>query len=190
MLLWQILGGTLGAAGVFALYLAWQKKERSWPIVIGAWALVAGGIWAFAQTSGVDKGPALGIVAFTVFAMIAIAIRAYTSPVKQRREIAPRVNATTRDASVWHEGLSVTLSILAIVFVGLIASVAACTALFMGNRALGMEHTGNLTLTMTSFPLLWAGLATYIGYASNRWGKAGVFALITTASAGIIAATM
>ncbi|MEM1052380.1 MAG: hypothetical protein AAGI28_09830 [Pseudomonadota bacterium] len=190
MLLWQILGSVLSIAGVSALYLSWRRKTRSWPLVLVGWGLIFGAVAAWAQTSGVDKGPALGIIIVILTAMIAIGIVALRTPVKKRRE--PRVRAAVKDAqaSVWHEGLSTTVSILAIVFVGLIASVSACTALFMGSQAAGMEQSANLTLTMFSFPLVWGALSTYIGYSESRSGRAFTLAGMITASAAVIFGTM
>lgn len=190
MLLWQILGTCLSIVGVFALYLSWQGKQRSWPLVLAGWGAVFGAIWAWSQTSGVDKGPALGIIIVVLTAMIGVLVVALRTPVKQRREPKVRNQSDGAQASVWHEGLSTTASILAIVIVGLIASVASCTALFMGNRALGMEHTANLSLTMFAFPMVWAGLATYVGYSNSVGGRAGFLAGLTALSGAIIFANM
>lgn len=189
MLFWQILGICLSIAGVFALYLSWQRRKRSWPLVLGGWALIIGAIVSWAQTSGVDKGPALGIVIVILTAMSAVGIVAAKTPVKLRREPRIRDLSEATQSSVWHEGLSTTASILAIVFVGLIASVAACTALFMGSQAVGVEHTANLTITMFSFPLLWGAISTYIGYSSSVTGRFVTLAGLLTVSAAIMAAT-
>lgn len=189
MLLWQILGTALSIAGVFALYLSWQRKARSWALVLSGWALILAAIASWAQTSGVDKGPALGIVVVVLTALIAVGIVALRTPIKERREPRARVAPDSTRASVWHEGLSTTASILAIVFVGLVASVAACTAFFMGSQAAGMEHTANLTTSMISFPLVWGALSTYVGYSTSRMGRALTLIGIVAASAAIIAAT-
>lgn len=190
MLIWQILGTCLSVAGVFALYLSWQRKARSWPLVITGWALILGAIIAWAQTSGVDKGPALGIVIVILTALTGVGIVALRTPVKQRREPRTRHLAESDQASVWHEGLSMTASILAIVFIGLIASVSACTALFMASQAAGMEHTANLTLTMFSFPMVWAGLSTYLGYSQSPLQKSVILAGMIAVSIAIVFAAM
>lgn len=189
MLFWQILGICLSIAGVFVLYLSWQRRKRSWPLVLGGWALIIGAIVSWAQTSGVDKGPALGIVIVILTAMSAVGIIASKTPVKERREPRTREAIQANQSSVWHEGLSTTASILAIVFVGLIASVAACTALFMGSQAAGVEHTANLTITMFSFPILWGAISTYIGYSSSVPGRFATLFGLVVVSAAIMAAT-
>lgn len=190
MLGWQILGVSLSITGIFALYLSWQRKQRSWPLVAAGWGLIFGAVSAWGQTSGIDKGPALGIIAVVSTALIGVLIVALRTPVKTRREPRPRSQTQSRQASVWHEGLSATASILAIVFVGLTASVACCTAIFMGSRAAGLEHTANLTVTMFSFPLLWAGLATYIGYSNSLSGRTAWLIGIIGISGAVIFATI
>lgn len=190
MLFWQILGTCLSIAGVYALSLSWQRKTRHWPLVLSGWGAILGAILAWAQTSGVDKGPALGIIVVVLTAMIGVFIVALRTPVKQRREPKARALGSANEASVWHEGLSTTASILAIVIIGLIAAMASCTAFFMGSRALGMEHTANLSLTMFAFPMVWAALATYVGYSTSVLGRATFMAGLTVLSGGVIFASM
>ncbi|MEO0919459.1 MAG: hypothetical protein AAFX98_02035 [Pseudomonadota bacterium] len=189
-MIWQLLGLGLATGGVGALYLAWRRKVRSWPLVVIGWVLVLGSIVSWSQTSGVDKGPALGIVAVVLIAMIAVIGSAMNAPVKKRRTVAPRRPSPGGQASVWHEGLSLTGSVLAIVFVGLIAAIASCTALFMVGRTAGMEHTANLTLTMFAFPMVWAGLATFIGYSSNAVSKVLVLMGLAAISTVLLVVTM
>lgn len=174
MLVWQLSGLALSGAGIFALYLAWQRKQRNWGLIGLGWALLLGSLLLWDRTSGVDKGPALGLISITMMAMLAVFGAAMRTPVKQRREARVRNVAADVQARVRHSAAANIASILAIVIVGLVASVAACTALFMGSRSLGMEHTANLSMTMFAFPLAWAGLATYIGYSSNVRSRAGV----------------
>ena len=83
-----------------------------------------------------------------------------------------------------------TASILAIVIVGMIASIAACTAFFLTNRAVGVEHTANIIVTMFAFPTLWAGLATYIGYSNNMGGKIRLLLGLVVVCGAIIFAMM
>lgn len=185
MLLWQLSGLALSGAGIFTLYRAWQRKERDWRLTGLGWALLLGSLLAWDRTSGVDKGPALGLVAITALALVGIAIVAMRTPVKQRREARVRNGTADMQTRVRHSAWANLASILAIVIFGLAASVAACTALFMGSRSLGMEHTANLSLTMFAFPLAWAGLATYIGYSSNVRSRA-TFVFGTLAVSGVI----
>lgn len=190
MLAWQIGSTALAALGLFVLYLSWQSKARNWPLVGAGWFCLVGSILGWSKTSGVDKGPALGLVVMTLLALGAVAIVALRTPIKQRREVSPRIVASSQEASVWHEGLSITISVLAIVFVALFASVAVCTALFMASQASGLEHTANLTMTMIAFPLVWAGLAVFTGYSNNGWVKAGVLFGTLIASSGIVSILM
>lgn len=174
MVLWQLSGLALSGAGIFVLYLAWQGKQRNWGLTGLGWALLLGSIVSWDQTSGVDKGPALGLISITMMAMLAVFVVAMRTPVKQRREARVRNAIADVQTRVRHSPWANLASILAIVILGLVASVAACTALFMGSRSLGIEHTANLSLTMFAFPLAWAGLATFIGYSSNVRTRAGV----------------
>ncbi len=190
MVIWQVLGLGLAAMGVYSLYFAWQRKARSWPLVVAGWVLVLGSITSWSQTSGVDKGPALGVVAVILVALITIIAAAIKAPVKTRRTITPRQPQQSWQASVWHEGLSITASILAIAILALIAALASCTAMFMAGRAVGLEHTANLTLSMFAFPMAWAGLATFIGYSTSTFLRAAVLLGLAVVSAAIILVTM
>lgn len=190
MALWQLSGLVLSGAGIFALYLAWKAKQRNWPLIGLGWALLLGSLIAWDRTSGVDKGPALGLISITMMAMLAIFVVAMRTPVKQRREARVRNVMADAQTRVRHSAWANLASVLAIVIFGLVASVAACTALFMGSRSLGMEHTANLSLTMFAFPLSWAGLATYIGYSSNVRARAGVLVGMLALSGVIIFSSM
>ena len=190
MLIWQIAGVVLAGAGVGALYLAWQRKQRSWPLVLTGWTLLLGSIVAWGKTSGVDKGPALGIIAAIIITMIAVVIAGLRTPIKQRREPRTRIRGGAALAATRSAALAQTATIVVILLAGLAVSLAACTALFMTNRTLGLEHTANLTLTMFSFPLVWAGLATSIGYVHGVRTRATLLCCILAISTAIILATM
>lgn len=190
MWLWQLSGLALSGAGIFALYLAWRCKQRSWPLIGGGWALLLVSVLSWGQTSGVDKGPALGLVSITLTAMLAICIVAMRTPVKHRRGPRARIVPAEVPARARNSGWSTLVHILAIAILGLCVSVAACTALFMGSRSLGMEHTANLSLTMFAFPLVWAVLATYIGYSASFRGRAGILLSALALSTVIIFSTM
>ncbi|MDM7957461.1 hypothetical protein [Blastomonas sp.] len=190
MVLWQLSGLVLSAAGLFALHRAWQAKQRHWGLIGLGWALLLGSVLVWGRTSGVDKGPALGLISITIMAMLAIFVAAMRTPVKQRRQARVRNGMADTQTRVRHSAAANVASILAIVIFGLAASVAACTALFMGNRALGMEHTANLSLTMFAFPLAWAGLATYIGYSSSIRTRATVLTGVLALSSVIIFSSM
>ncbi|MEM1195001.1 MAG: hypothetical protein AAGH57_02765 [Pseudomonadota bacterium] len=185
-----VLGIALGAAGIAALYVGWKQKKRNWLLVFVGWSLLLGCLMVWGQLSGIDKGPALGLVSIVITALLAILIIALRSPVKQRREPRIRQRDLGDQASVWHEGLSVTASVLAIVFVGLVVSIAACSALFMASRSLGVEESANLTITMFAFPLSWAGLATYIGYSPSPMSKAFTLLMGLILSGAIIAVSV
>ena len=189
-LAWQISGLISASLGIFLLYLGWSRKKRSWSIIIPAWMLVFVSIFSWGQTSGIDKGPALGIVALTMLALAAVLIVAFRTPIIERRIVSPRGTSAQQPASVWHEGLAVAGTVIAIIFVGLIVAITNCTAIFMACRAAGLEHTANLTITMTAFPLIWAMLATYIGYGRNKALKSVFLVAVFGISAVTIVATM
>jgi uncharacterized membrane protein len=190
MVLWQIAGVVLAGAGVGALYLAWQRKQRSWPLVSAGWVLLLGSIMAWGKTSGVDKGPALGIIFAIIIAMIAVVIAGLRTPLKQRREPRTRATGSATLAATRSAALAQTATIAVILLAGLAVSLAACTALFMTARTLGLEHTANLTLTMFSFPLVWAGLVTSFGYVHGVRTRATLLSCFLAISVAIILATM
>jgi hypothetical protein len=160
--------------GILALHLAWRQKKRNWPLVGTGWALVLASILAWDQTSGADKGPALGIVSLVLLALLAVALVAWRTPVKLRRAAVSRTLRDEPQPNGKAGAISRTVAVITIVFAGLIVAISTSTAVFMANRAAGMEHTGNLTIAMFSFPLIWAALATFVGYSPSTVRKAAV----------------
>lgn len=183
-LAWQVTGVLLGAAGIAALYLAWQRKEKSAALPVVGWTLVAASILAWSRTSGIDKGPALGIVAIVLIALAVLGISALMTPPRSRR--AQRTRAV-RDGE---GGGSMTaraagtkaLMLAVIVLLGFAAALATCSALFLAGHRAGLEHTGNLAAAMFAFPMVWAGVATWLGYHANPARGAAILAALLAAA--------
>lgn len=171
MLFWQVSGILAAAMGVYALFLSWKRSSRSWPLVLTGWSLIFACVLAWAQTSGIDKGPALGLIVFMLAALTGVLIVALSTPVKARRKVEPRQYATALDPNPWQAKATTAGSVLAIIVCGLIVSLTGATAIFMANRWGGMEHTANLTWSMFSFPMLWAAVSVFIGFAQSRSRK-------------------
>lgn len=186
LLAWQIGGVLTGAAGIAALYLAWQRKQKSAALTASGWALVAVSILAWSRTSGIDKGPALGILSFVLIALAALGASALRTPLRSRRaqrvRIAPEGG---RSLAVGGAGAK-ALVLVVIVLMGFAAALAACGALFMAGRSAGFEHTGNLAVAMFAFPLVWTGLATWLGYAANPARGAAILCGILAAALPVI----
>lgn len=186
LLAWQIGGVLTGAAGVAALYLAWQRKKAGRALTAFGWALVAVSILAWSRTSGIDKGPALGILSFVLIALVALGVSALRTPPRSRRaqrvRIAPEGG---RSLAVERAGAK-ALMLAVIVLMGFAAALAACGALFIAGRSAGFEHTGNLAAAMFAFPLVWAGLATWLGYAARPARGAAILAGILAAALPVI----
>ncbi|MEM8917400.1 MAG: hypothetical protein AAGE37_00965 [Pseudomonadota bacterium] len=180
------MGLILAVTGLAALYLSWKARSRNWPLVCSGWAMISLSILSWAQTSGVDKGPALGIVVLVLVSMLAVLGSALRMPVKIRRKAANR-DTETKNGDGWRESLAATGKILSIILLGVVTSVAACTALFVVNKTLGLEHTANLTITMFVFPLIWAAFSVFIGYAGNLWRKGAVIAGLLGLSTAAVA---
>ena len=186
LLAWQIGGVLTGAMGIAALYLAWQRKEASRALTAAGWALVAVSILAWSRTSGIDKGPALGILGIVLTALAALAISALRTPPRARRAQRARIApAEGRGPAVEAIGRK-ALMLAVIVPLGFAAALAVCGALFMAGRAAGVEHTGNLAAAMFAFPLVWAGLATAIGYAGKPARGAVMLSGILAAALAVI----
>ncbi|MBO6769092.1 MAG: hypothetical protein JJ901_12435 [Erythrobacter sp.] len=188
MMAWQIGGTILAIAGVVALYLSWRSRRRSWPLVLSGWALLLGAVVAWGNTSGVDKGPALGIVVVVIVASAGVLLVALRRPVKRRRRIEPRIVAQVVERP-GSKNLSITANAVAIVLLGFLTSITVATAIFMAGRSAGTEHTANFTVTMFAFPVLWAALTTFIGYSRSMVARAVVVFGAMALSAAIIAVT-
>jgi hypothetical protein len=189
-MIWQAGGIGLALAGVGALYLSWKGKDRSWPLVAAGWMLLAASIISWAQTSGTDKGSALGIVSAVLVALGFVGAAAISAPTKRRRAAPMRSLPAEARTNVWHDGLRAGVAAIALVFVALVASIATCTAFFTIARSAGVEHTANLTVSMFAFPIALAGFTTFLTYCEDAGRKAAWTALPTILSAVIVAAAL
>ncbi|AOL22894.1 hypothetical protein Ga0102493_111873 [Erythrobacter litoralis] len=186
---WQTGGVVLAGAGLATLYLAWKRKTRFWPLVLGGWSLIAASLWSWAQVSSAERGIALGTVAAVLLALGLIGARAISAPVKARRQVPQRL-ASVPDPALSGQGWRAGAGIAAMIVLALFVSAGMCTALFMLARSAGMEHTANLTMTMFAFPLLLAALTTFVAYAEGGRTKAMSLAGLGLGSAVAVAATM
>ncbi|QTD56800.1 hypothetical protein [Parasphingorhabdus cellanae] len=169
--IWQFTGLAAATAGIFLLRSSWQQRHKTPARLVFGWLCILGSIIAWSQTSGADKGSALGIIVVVVIAVLAVTVTAVQAPIRERR--AARVSQNKPDqtqkpgyarAVKWWDGL----------LVGPIAGLSAMsvsTLLFVSNRSIGMEHTANLTVAMFAFPLVWAGLAVLSGADQNMKRK-------------------
>lgn len=187
-MMWQAGGIGLALAGVGALYLSWSRKGRSWPLVTIGWMLITASIASWAQTSGADKGSALGIVAAILVALGFVGAAAMSGPTKLRRAAPVRSLPAYVQENAWQEGLRAGFAVVVLVLVALTVSIAICTALFTAARAAGVEHTANLTVSMFAFPLALAGFTTFLAYCDDARRKAAWIAAPTFLSVLIAAA--
>lgn len=186
LLAWQIGGVLTGAMGIAALYLAWQRKETSRALTAFGWALLGVSIIAWSRTSGVDKGPALGILGIVLTALAALAISALRTPSRPRRAQRARI-APEGGRGLGVEAIGNKAMMLAVIVpLSFVAALAACGALFIAGRSAGFEHTGNLAAAMFAFPLVWAGLATWLGYAGKPARGAVMLSGILAAALAVI----
>ena len=186
LLAWQIGGVLTGTAGIAALDRAWQRKEAGWALTAFGWALAAVSILAWSRTSGIDKGPALGILSFVLIALAALGVSALRTPPRSRRVQRVRIAPEGSRSLAVEGGGAKALMLAVIVLMGFAAALAACGALFMAGRSAGFEHTGNLAATMFAFPLIWAGLATWLGYAAKPARCAAILTGILAAALPVI----
>lgn len=184
LLAWQITGVLLGLAGIAALHLAWQRKEKIAALPVVGWTLVAASILAWSRTSGIDKGPALGILAIVLIALAVLAMSAWRTPPRARRAQRERVahNGERGGSLTAHAAGTRALMLAVIVLLGFAAALAACSALFLAGHSVGFEHTGNLAVAMFAFPMVWAGLATWLGYHANPVRGAAILAALLAAA--------
>jgi len=160
----SVLGLVFATGGIVLLYLSWQRSKRSWALVVGGWTFVVFSIFAWAQTSGIDKGPAKGIVAFILLALAALSVRAFQSPTKKRRTInrgAKPVPVQRADKTLWMRRV---YDVILLTLLSGLAALAFSTMTFMAGKAMGAEHTANLTISFFMLPILWAIFAVMAGY--------------------------
>lgn len=155
--------------GIWLLRAAWRLKKLNGPRLLSGWALIFASFVVWAQTTGTDKGTALGIVCITLVALAFLGSTALRASVREERQRQERIAP------------SVTLGWLAIahrVFAGLLigplsglSALALSAAAFVVFHDIGWEHTANLITAMFAFPLIWAGLAVVSGVDSFLWRK-------------------
>ncbi|GAA0477579.1 hypothetical protein GCM10009096_19340 [Parasphingorhabdus litoris] len=164
VLLWQLTGIVSAIGGVYLLHKAWHKRFGANLEIIGGVLLILFSIIAWVQTSGADKGTALGIIVLIIVGGLAVLISALQTPKRKAKEgRSPSehvLSASSAGAMVWLQ--RIYHGLLLFLLSGL-AAVSVSSALFMMFRWLGMEHSVNLTIAAFAFSILWASLAVYVG---------------------------
>jgi CDP-diglyceride synthetase len=187
-MIWTLLGVVTAIGSVGLLYAAWSKRSRSWQLILGGWFLATVSLVSWSQTSGVDKGSAKAIVAFILIVLTVLAVLAYRSPVKQRRNI----EREPAQAIEVRSGLKIwamrSYNFILLLLVSGLAAMSISTAAFMVGRAVGAEHTANLTVSMFLFPILWAIFSVVTGYASRPLVKSAVLCVLAVVPALLIPA--
>lgn len=162
--LWQFVGVAAAIGGIFLLRKAWRKRFDTSLDVFGGSLLILFSITAWSQTSGADKGAALGIIVVVIVGGLAVLMTALQAPKRTRKEgrrLPERASEhPPAGAIIWLR--RIYNGILLFLITGL-AAVFMSAGSFMLLRWLGMDHSANLTLIAFLFSILWASLAVYVG---------------------------
>lgn len=162
--LWQFVGIAAAIGGMFLLRKAWRKRFDTNLEVFGGSLLILFSVTAWSQTSGADKGAALGIIVIVIMGGLTVLMTALQTPKRPRKEerrLPERTVENSPDvALIWLR--RIYNGILLFLITGL-AAVFTSAGLFMLLRWVGMEHSANLTLIAFLFSILWASLAVYVG---------------------------
>ncbi|MEM7741403.1 MAG: hypothetical protein AAF225_11455 [Pseudomonadota bacterium] len=169
-------------AGAFALHHAWANRGMTRFSVAVGWSLIALSIFVWGQTSGVDRGTALGLVMLVVTFCTAIAVRVMRSSTrsardKAERSVPPQANKQLGRGE-WARRVFVGFLIGPLA--GL-AGLSVTTVLYALLDAGGVEPGGNLVIAFFVFPLSWAILSVVNGYDQRLWRKTSI-----TAAAGLL----
>lgn len=161
---WQCVGVAAALGGIFLLREAWQKRLKAQREALAGSLLVLFSLVAWAQTSGADKGVALGIIVVVIIGGLAVGMTALQVPKRTNREgrvVPQRVSEPPQGGpALWLR--HIYNGVLLFLITGL-AAVFLSAGLFLLLRWLGMEHGANLTLIAFLFSILWASLAVYAG---------------------------
>ena len=103
-----------------------------------------------------------------------LAVLAYRSPVKERRNIEREPTETTNSRAGLKTWVMRGYNFLLLLLVSGLASMSISTAAFMVGQAFGVEHTANLTVSMFLFPMLWAIFSVVTGYISRPLVKSAL----------------
>ena len=174
----------LAVCGIYFLQASCRAKVNAPRRVLAGWLAIFGSIMLWSMTSGADKGTAFGIVAGVLLVLAWLCFSAL------RSDFAGAAADKTERLGCLEpiSGLTYVRRVWAACLMGPIAgfsSLAICTFAFTAFRALGLEHTLNLTLVSFGLPIIWAMLAVLGGYGRSVWRKSVALLL-----AGIIPAAL
>ncbi|MEM0930316.1 MAG: hypothetical protein AAGI89_13600 [Pseudomonadota bacterium] len=178
----RLVAVVMMTAGALALQHAWANRGATKFSVAAGWVLIALSIFVWGQTSGADRGTALGLVMLVVTFSTAIAVRVMKSPTRSAHGKAGRSVPPTTTAGLGRLGW------MRRVFVGFLvgplaglAALSVTTIVYAALDAGGAEPGGNLVVAFFVFPLSWAALSVVNGYDEKLWRKTSL-----TAAAGIL----
>lgn len=164
VLLWQCVGVAAAMGGIFLLRKAWQKRLKAQREALAGSLLVLFSLIAWAQTSGADKGAALGIIVVVIIGGLAVGMSALQAPKRASRKgraVPQRVSDPPQAGrALWLR--YIYNGVLLFLITGL-SALFLSAGLFLMLRWLGMDHGANLTLIAFLFSILWASLAVYVG---------------------------
>lgn len=176
------LAAIIGATcGIWLLQKAWHSKQRNWRLVTAGWLLNFLSLVVWSHTTSIEKGIAQGIISLIVIALIFLSISASRSEPRSVRanRASDKKGNPTKDKP--KDTAKKAATALLIGPISGLASLAFSTATFALLKAIGLEHSNNLTITYLLFPLLWALLAVTIGFQQNFWRRT-----LTLSSIGLI----
>ncbi|MEM9054469.1 MAG: hypothetical protein AAGB16_04010 [Pseudomonadota bacterium] len=160
----------LAACGIYLLWAVSQNGRGYRALyLVGGWGLLLGSLIGWSFTSGADKGVALGLICIVLLALIAMALVVVRTPERKVRPGSGRI-AEPMQVGFLGYGRRVLVGIL-MGPVALLSALALCAATFLGLRAIGVEHTLNLTVVSIAFPLVWGGLSIIGGADTKLWRK-------------------
>lgn len=177
-----IIAAILSLFGLGILRYSWGLPKRSGLLNFGGWGLIAASLFAW-NINGADRGVALGLCLFIVFALLFIFREAWAGDasagtIQKNRIVSARNRPHPRMVSLKGIGLFfVNGPILgAIAF----AVAMACHEVMLASDA---HASDSLVLALFLFPIIWASLVAYSMIGASRLGKLFTFIALPTLSA-------
>ena len=165
----ELLTGGLAVAmavcGVAMLQAAWRLSQRNYRLVSLGWLLLLAATLFWTTTTAADQGVAIGLVVLILVALAFLSVRMMRAPIRMTRPVRKRTAPDVRLG--WRELLRRAWTGVLLIPIAGMAALLATTGVFVGLKALGVEHTANVTVGYFTFPLLWAALGGLIGYETG-----------------------
>ena len=178
-----VIASVLSLFGLGILRCSWGLQDRNSLMNLLGWGLIIGSLFVW-KADGADRGIALGLCLFIVFALLFIFRESWVGGKALKRGQVRKPKTTIRKQAhpriISLRGVGLFLVNGPILGFIAFASAMACYELML---MYGSHASDSLVLALFLFPLIWAALVAYFMIGTSRFGKAFTFIALPALSA-------